>query len=148
MFTALPGLLTPLLFTLADSPTPQVIAHAKPVYAVLYSPDGETLLSAGDDGYVRVWDIAARRQTRHWKAHEGGALVMARTADGKTLATGGRDGAVRLWDASTGKETWKYEGIQGDVESLSLSDDGRTLAVSSSGSTQTFRTQHRPQAFT
>jgi WD40 repeat protein len=147
MHTSIPTLLTPLLLALAEAP-PVTLAHPKPVHGVLFSPDGRTLLSVGDDGEIRIWDVAARREVRRWKAHEGGITTLAQTADGRTLATGGRDGAIRLWDVASGKEKWKFEGLRGDVEGLSLSADGRTLAASASGLRGAFRTLRQGRVFT
>ena len=119
---------------------PARLPHDKPVYAVVFTPDGKTLLSAGGDGQVRLWDVASRREVRRWPAHLGGTLALVLTADGKTLATGGRDSHVRLWDAATGKEKGQLAGVRGDVEGLALSGDGKVLAATGSGRTGTFRT--------
>src|SRR5882724_5366330 len=108
MFASSPGLLATVLLAFADAPqeaaAPAALAHPKPVHSVVFSPDSRTLLSGGDDGNVRVWDVATRREVRRWKGHEGGVLALALTGDGKTLATAGRDGSVRRWDVTTGKE--------------------------------------------
>ncbi len=132
----------PCLFVLATMPqaAPVRLAHDKPVFAVAFTPDGRTLLTASGDGSVRLWDVAGRREIRRWLAHQDGVLALALTADGKTLATGGRDGFVRLWELSTGKETAQFIGGPGDVEALALSGDGKVLAASGSGRTGTFRT--------
>src|SRR5258708_7290536 len=77
-------------------PAPVRLAHDRPVYAVAFTPDGRTLLSAGDDGFIRLWDTKSQREVRRWQAHHGGVLALTLTADGKTIATGGRDGVVRF----------------------------------------------------
>src|SRR5579859_1015638 len=118
-------------------PSPARLAHDKPVYAVAFTADGRTLLTASDDGLVRVWDMASRREVRRWQAHHGGVLALTLTADGKTLATGGRDGVVRFWDLATARETAQFTGGPGDVEVLALSADGKVLVVSGSGRTGT-----------
>jgi WD40 repeat protein len=127
---------------------PVRLAHDKPVYAVAFTPDGRTLLSASDDGFVRLWDTASHREVRRWQAHHGGVLAMTLTADGKTIATGGRDGVVRFWDSGTGKETAQFTGGPGDVEGLALSGDGKVLAVSGSGRTGNFRRMKDEMIFT
>jgi WD40 repeat protein len=133
-----------LASTTQAQPQPASLAHDKPVYAVAFTPDGRTVLTASDDGLVRVWDVKSLREVRRWQAHHGGVLALTQTADGKTLATGGRDGVVRFWDSSTGRETAQFTGGPGDVEALGLSADGKVLATSGSGRSGTFRAADFP----
>src|SRR5262249_21442093 len=83
---------------------PARLPHEAAVFGVAFTPDGRTLLTAGQEGLIRVWDVATRREVRHWRGHEGGVLALALSGDGRTLATGGRDSVVRLWDVASGKE--------------------------------------------
>jgi WD40 repeat protein len=68
-------------------------------HAALFMPDG-TLVSAGDDRIVHVWDAAQGSELAHWSGHSAPIYVMA--LRGGTIATGAMDGEVRLWEASTG----------------------------------------------
>ncbi len=118
----------------------QTLKYEQPVHALAYTPDGRSLLIAGDDGLIRVWDVRAGKEARLWAAHERGVTTLALTADGKTLASGGRDGKVRLWDLARGVETGVFEGIGGDVEGLTLSADGKVIAASGTSRSGFFRT--------
>ena len=51
-----------------------------------FSPDGETLATA-DDSYVRLWDVARRRQLG--KPFPGTAQSVAFSPDGETLVSAG-----------------------------------------------------------
>jgi WD40 repeat protein len=59
-------------------------------------PGGKTLISAAstDDGPIRLWDIATRKNTAVAKTTPLNCAALS--ADGKTLATGGC--GVKLWD--------------------------------------------------
>src|SRR5262245_13112418 len=118
---------------------PLSLKHEGPVRGVAFSSDGRWLYTSGDDGMIRVWDVASGREKRNWQGLHGGTLVLALSADGHTLATAGRDASVRLWDTATGKESARLTGHKGDVEGLVLSGDGRFLAASSSGRSGQFR---------
>ena len=69
------------------------------VHAVAVSADGRTAVSGGgDDGTVRVWDLAGTAAPRVLTGHDGGVSGVAVSADGRTAVSGGGDGTVRVWD--------------------------------------------------
>lgn len=70
------------------------------VTAVCVSADGATLITAGADGTVRVWDIATGNEAPEVCSLDGHGVVrsMAVTPDGHTLATASGDGPARIWD--------------------------------------------------
>ena len=45
--------------------------HTGTVSAVCVAADGATVLSASEDGSVRVWDAASRQQLRLFSKHSG-----------------------------------------------------------------------------
>ncbi|MGL6076319.1 MAG: c-type cytochrome domain-containing protein [Fimbriiglobus sp.] len=69
--------------------------HGKGVTAIAWPADGESLVSASDDGTVRTWDLHTGEERVKWTAHEAGVLDVAMTQNA-TMATAGRDGVVSL----------------------------------------------------
>jgi len=58
---------------------------------------GDVLASAGQDGAIRLWDPARRRQLGPpLVRHPGDSAAVALSANGRTLVTTGGNGAVRL----------------------------------------------------
>jgi hypothetical protein len=101
------------------------------VTALIFSPDGKTLFSAGDDRTVRVWELLTGTVLQQLRGHEATVTSLAHSADGKVLASGGRDGSICLWDPRTGKLLRRCTGHRRNVLALSFSLDGRFLVSAS-----------------
>ena len=61
-------------------------AHADAVLRLAYSPDGATLVSAGADRVIKVWDARTLRETQRLEAQPDWIMGLALSADGKWLA--------------------------------------------------------------
>jgi DNA-binding beta-propeller fold protein YncE/predicted Ser/Thr protein kinase len=111
------------------------LAHREEVWAVAFSPDGKSALSAGgarwieawqksNDPTAHLWDVGSGKQVRTLKGHEGGIFGIAFTPDGKRALTASHDGTVRLWELSTGTELKRFRGHEGPLWGLAVSPDG------------------------
>jgi WD40 repeat protein len=86
----------------AAPPAPQaeLRGHAQPVTSLAWATaESPRLVSASEDGSVRLWDVAAGMESA--KLDNGAAVAdVVSSPDGKHLATLGRDGVVRLWEVA------------------------------------------------
>ena len=82
---------------------PSWTGHTRPVAAVAVAPDGSWLASGGQDGTVRIWDVATGRERAILDGHTSVVTAVAVAPDGSWLASGGDDGTVRIWDVATGQ---------------------------------------------
>ncbi len=64
----------------------------------------EVLLSASEDGSVRIWTMEEGQSVKNWAAHPPGTLCLRPTHDGR-LVTCGRDFQVALWKPDGAKQT-------------------------------------------
>jgi WD40 repeat protein len=71
--------------------------HTGEVTALVVSPRGQTVVSSGAEGTIRLWQARTGAQVGRFEAHPGGVTALALSRDGKTLASGGQDGKVCLW---------------------------------------------------
>jgi WD40 repeat protein len=77
--------------------------HAGRVRGLVYSPDGSTLVSCGDDGFVRFWDRSTGRQVAEElgslekAGYRRGVYGVAVSPDGRLMAAAGGDRQIRCW---------------------------------------------------
>ncbi|QDT47528.1 WD domain, G-beta repeat [Symmachiella dynata] len=74
------------------------------VRAFAFTPDGETMISAGSDGQLVWWPVAEAqpKPQRTVAAHDGWIRALAVSPDGKILASGGNDNRLKLWNITDG----------------------------------------------
>ena len=74
----------------ADDPSGGIaFGHASSIYSVVFSPNGQALLTAGDDWTVRLWDVATGKHLRCFEPLEGEVSSRFTSAtfspDGRTI---------------------------------------------------------------
>jgi len=77
--------------------------HSAPVRCVAISPDGQFLVSGGDDRIV-IWNINEGEEIYTLTGHSASVTSVAISPDGETLASGSVDKTIRLWDLKTGQK--------------------------------------------
>ena len=117
---------------ISDSPLlPTNLEHTNRVYSVVFSPDGNTIASAGKDDIIHLWDARTERHRQTLKGHTDDIYGVVFSPDGNTIASASDDDTIRLWDAHTGQHKRTLKGHTRYVDSVAFSPDGQTLASGS-----------------
>ena len=110
------------------------------VRSIVFSRDGKTLMSSGEDSIVRLWDVNTGKLKHELKGHQSFVRRVVLSPDGKTLVSAGysipsgdvtiRGGTIRLWNPSTGQLKHILTGHEGSPSNVAFSPDGKTLVSS------------------
>jgi WD40 repeat protein len=101
------------------------------VQSRVFSPDGERIVSAYDDGTARIWNADGREMIT-LKSRTGNRLLdVIFSPNGKRVRTVSADGTVRVWDADSGGKLVAVKGHGATIREAVFSPDGEGLLTDS-----------------
>lgn len=104
----------------------KTLLDTAPVWSVVLSPDGRTVIGGGANQTIKVWDIQTGRVIKTLSGHQDVVRWLILTRDGETLISGSGDRTIKIWDLQTGQVLQTLN--QGSaVWGLALSPDQKTL---------------------
>jgi WD40 repeat protein len=100
-----------------------------------FSPDGSRVVTAGNDGIVRVWSVRTGKLLSQSRTKTKQLFDAAFSSNGKLIVTAGNDGNATIWDAETGIRRRPPQGHMKRLNRAIFSRDGKYVLTSSSDGT-------------
>jgi len=98
--------------------------HAGPVNAVVYSPNGKSVLTGSDDGSAIHWDVETGKKVRTLYPYVGAVVSVCFSPDGRRILTGSKACCLVLWDAESGDMLARIHLLDGGEETLVVTPEG------------------------
>jgi WD40 repeat protein len=95
---------------------------------VATSPSANQLVTASDDGLLKIWDPGQGMLLRQLKLPVS-ASALAFSSDGAILAVGTTQGEIRLWETHSWRGFPSYVSKQGQINALQFLPGNRFLVI-------------------
>ncbi len=110
--------------------------HAGSVNSAVFSPtDGKQVVTASDDGTIKIWDVASGVVRKTLRGHSAAVQHAAYSPDGRRIVSSSRDKTTRVWDAATGESLLILAGHALPVLHAEFSSDGQFVVTASEDAT-------------
>ncbi len=119
-----------LLRSLVERSPPLVFySHPGVVSELAVFPDRERIVTVGDDGLVRIWQVPQGHLLSTIKTGDAMLAAVAVSPCGTMVATG--ENTVAIWDVDSGKKIRDLTTHETTVEAIAFSPDGRFVVSAS-----------------
>jgi WD40 repeat protein/nucleoside phosphorylase len=108
-----------------------LVGHTGAVTACAATTDGRRVISASDDGTLKVWDLKSGRALATFEGHVGGVTACAVTAGGRRVVSASDDGTLKVWDLESGRALATLKDHGHRITACAVTADGRRVISAS-----------------
>jgi WD40 repeat protein len=105
--------------------------HDSFVWSAVYGPAGDSIVSSGRDGLIKIWDADAQDLVRVVEPFSGSIRYTTVSPDGRYIAAAVDSGLVEIFRVTDGVFVVALPGHTRTVMNIDYSADGRLIAAAS-----------------
>ncbi len=110
------------------TPSNQMDGHEFTVWSLAITPNGQMIVSGGQDATIRLWDFASGKEVHKFIGHEGPVYNMEIMQDGKHLVSvADKDLAVKIWNIENHELVSSLAPNSAHVTAVAISPDQRFI---------------------
>jgi WD40 repeat protein len=120
----------PIVVRLSEQKFVDVLAGFQDtVLSMRFSSDSSRLVTASEDGEVRIWSVADWKLLRTLSGHKGPVRWAEFSPDSRWVVSGGEDQTVRVWSADDGRAVQTLSESRAPISTVCFSPDGNYIAA-------------------
>lgn len=120
----------PIVVKLSEQKFVEVLAGFQDtVLSMRFSGDSTRLVTASEDGEVRIWSVPDWKLLATLSGHKGPVRWAEFSPDARWVVSGGEDQTVRVWSAEDGKSIQTLSESRSPINTVCFSPDGNYIAA-------------------
>lgn len=108
--------------------TDRLVGHQQTINSVVYSPNGQWILTGSGDNTARIWDARTGEQKHVLRGHRSAVNDAVFGTNNDVVLTSSSDATVRLWETKNGREFKRFNHPGPVIRATVNSDRKRVLS--------------------
>ncbi|MBI4560298.1 MAG: protein kinase [Candidatus Hydrogenedentes bacterium] len=117
------------------APVAELRGHTDSVLDFIFSPTGQQIVTAGQDGIANLWEVPSGKLLHTLRDHTEAVTGAAFSADGMRVLTVSNDNTAKVWDVESGKQWATLMGHHRELIRGRFSPDGLRIITASADTT-------------